>query len=154
MGIPLGTTYNEVKEMLETRYGEYHVFEDVGNLHLYNILVGGFSFYTVDFNFQRLGYKMVLNEIVMQQLFNTNEFSKAKAMRESIAEVLREKYNIQDIIGKDGIKFYAFGRNPKDKEKNLGFLFITKGKGNDGKTRYYLMLNYGPINYADRSADF
>lgn len=154
LGIPFGSSYQTTKECLENRFGGYKVVEDGGKIEVMEPVIGGHEFKTATFYFQRQGSATWLNEVLIQTWFDITETQSAKYMRDKIAEVLSEKYDVKDYINDQGFKVYVFGVNPKNTDDALGSLYIIKSKGNDGKTRLYLVLYYGPIYYINRSSDF
>lgn len=154
LSIPFGSSYQTTKECLESRFGSNKVFEDGGKIEVMNPVIGGQEFKAATFYFQRQGSATWMNEVFIQTWFSTTDTENAKFMRDEIAEILAEKYEIKSSINNQGFKVYTFGTNPKNKDEALGSLFITKDKGNDGKARLYLILYYGPIYYINKSSDF
>ena len=154
LGIPFGSSYGITKEFLEERFGKLSVFEEGGKLSVMSPVIGGHEFKFAEFYFQKDGPFTWLSEVLIQTSFETNDTKSAKYIRDDLADIMREKYEVGEYIGNNGFKGYWFGTNPKDEEKPLGYIFITRTKGRDGKQRLYLILHYGPIYYADRSSDF
>ena len=154
LGIQFGSSYNNVKDKLESRFGSLNVIEDGGKITVLTPVIGEYEFKSADFYFQRQGNITWLNSVYIQTWFTHSETERAKYMRDRLADDLREKYDIEEYINKQGYKCYGFGTNPKDDNEWLGFLGISKDKGKDGKQRLYLSLIYGPIYYIERSSDF
>lgn len=154
LGIPFGSSYQTTKECLESRFGSFKVREDGGKLIVLNPIIGDHEFKAADFFFQRQGQATWLSEVFIQTWFDASDVSTAKYLRDELANVLREKYNVNEYTNDTGFKCYGFGVNPKDDNKYLGTLGLMKSKGNDGKQRLYLTLSYGPIYYINKSSDF
>ena len=154
LGIQFGSSYNDVKDKLEIRFGSLNVIEDGGKITVLTPVIGEYEFKSADFYFQRQGSTTWLNNVFIQTWFSLTETERAKYMRDRLADDLGEKYNIDEYTNKQGYKCYGFGTNPKDDNEWLGVLGLNKDKGKDGKQRLYLTLIYGPIYYIERSADF
>ncbi len=157
LGIKFGTSYEEVKSMLEDRYGRYNVLEDKGNLWVSEALVGDFHFDYLEFEFQRRGNSSYFYYSRFSMLFAVDEQESACETRDLLWNDIKRKYEsiyTEEYANDNGFKCYKFGIDPLDESKVLGVLSLNKGVGGDGKKRLYLYLTYGPIYYIDKTSDF
>lgn len=154
LGIPFGSSYSTVKDGLKERFGEINVIEDGGQLTIIKPVIGGHEFSGAELFFQRRGQSSWLNRVFIQKIYPLSDVKYAKQFRDLLAEELKGKYYVEDFIDNDGFKCYGFGTNPKNDDEYLGVLSVGKNKGKDGKTRIYLILDYGPIYYINKASDF
>lgn len=157
LGIKFGSTYEDVKKMLEKRYGFYNVYDDNGILWLADAPVGDFHFDILNFEFQRQDNRSYFYYSRFSMFFAIDETELACKTIKSIWNDIKHKYAnqyIEEYFNDDGFKCYKFGINPLDEDRVLGVLSLKQGIGNDGKKRLYLHLDYGPIYYIDKTSDF
>ena len=155
LGIKFGSSYDVVKAALEERFGRYSVYETNGTLKVYNINVGEFPFDSGTFEFQIDDGRTYFYFAEFDERYPLSNKSVAISNRDYMFSIISDKYDyVESYVNKDGFKCYKFGDNPLDKNKVLGMIILTKGVGNDGISRYYLYLQYGPIYYVDRTTDF
>lgn len=157
LGIKFGSSYETVKAQLEKRFGRYKVSEDEGCLNMYGLRIGEIYFTFGTFNFQYDGDKSYFNSANFSLPADKNEVEDMKYMRDYLYSQLKEKYKdeyLEEFTNEEGFKCYKFGINPLDSSKVLGIISLQRMKSNDGETRLYLNLDYLPIYYIDKSADF
>lgn len=157
LGIKFGSSYDEVKEQLENRFGYYSTHPSGGNIVMSNISMGGVEFNLAEFGFQYKGNYSWFNSATFQKYFAVSETKDAKEVRDYLYSLIREKYEdeyLETFTNEEGFKCYKFGLNPYDDSKVLGIISLTKSKGKDGKQRLYLLLEYLPIWYLSKSSDF
>ena len=148
---------DSVKESLERRYGKYSVFDDNGNLKIYDCTIGDYYFKYADFGFQ-YGYNGAkFNSARFSHPFDVGQAKIAKTVRDNLFKTLRAKYEkeyIEEFVNEDGFKCYKFGLNPVEPDLVLGIISLYKGESKGGKVYLYLDLEYLPIHYYHKSSDF
>lgn len=155
LGIKFGSNYNSVKQALEDRYGKYSVYEDNGNLRVYDLAVGDYKFDSGKFEFQRNGGNTYFYFAIFSEHYSLSNKKEAIRNRDFLFSLISDKYEYtESFVNDDGFKCYKFGKNPLDNSRVLGLITLAKGVGNDGISRYYLELSYGPIYYISKSSDF
>lgn len=156
IGIPFGSTYATVQNMLENRVGKYSVYEYNGSLHTGEISVGDYTFELSSFEFQQRNELKYFNYAMFQESFRPNDVDIAKHQRDYLFSLLSDKYgdDTDSYINDQGFKCYEFGTNPKDPNKWLGYITLYRGETKGGKRKLFLILEYGPIHYFDSSEEF
>lgn len=158
LGIKFGSSYQEVYDALKERVKSYEISETDGNIELHSIEMGEVKFNYARFSFQRSGKSSFFNAAHFEKHYPLDDVEDAKFERDHLWSLIKEKYADDwaddNLINRQGFRFYAFGRNPQDKNEILGFIFLIRSKGKDGKERLYLSLDYGPIYYLDKASDF
>lgn len=157
LGIKFGSSYSDVKEQLENRFGLYKTYDDGGSLCMYNIYMGDIEFNSAKFYFQYSGNKSWFNAAEFQKHYPASEVSAAKNTRDYLFTLIKDKYEdeyLEEFTNEQGFKCYKFGSNPYDESNVLGIIQLKRGKGKDGISRLYLFLNYLPISYVSKSSDF
>jgi hypothetical protein len=158
LGIAFGSSYETVKSALVQRYGAGSVEDDNGVLKIYqNVNVGDYAFDYAHFDFQRQGSKSYFYFAHFEAHFPLGSSKEAIANRDYLFNLLKGKYMsdyVDSYINDQGYKCYKFGTNPRNNDMPLGYITLSKSVGNDRKERLYLDLEYGPIYYIDKSADF
>ena len=157
LGIKFGSSYDDVKEMLERRFGLYSVREKNGNLSMYDCQIGDVKFQFAEFYFQYAGNRSYFNSASFSIPFELSMSKKAQSHRDYLYSFLKSKYendNLEEYVNEDGYKCYKFGINPIDSSKVLGLITLMKGESKDGKMRLFLDLDYLPIYFVDKAADF
>lgn len=154
LGIEMGTGIGKAERILNERFGEFNVHRTgYTELGVYNALVGGTKFSSVDFEFQyeRRGDEIYtyLYFVDMQNHFNS--YDNAKSMFNSWEEKLGNKYTATTI--KD---FYY------DNQEDIGFtiwyeegvaLHLSYGKSKGGDFYWYVHVTYHQ-NFIDESNDY
>lgn len=157
LGIPFKSSYEKTLSTLQKRFGKFKVIEDKGTLQIYEFLMGDFKFQTGDFKFQYNGDSSYLNAATFSNWYDLNQLDTAKKDRDFLYSLLKDKYEdeyLEEFTNDQGFKSYKFGLNPVDSSKVLGIITLEKSKGNDGKERYYIFLEYLPIHFLDKASDF
>lgn len=156
LGIPFGSTYNNVKTKLQERVGAYSVYEENGSLSTGEINVGDFPFDYSEYKFQYDGKISYFSYAYFEKHYKVTDVTMAKDDRDFLLIFLKKKYkdDIVDFINDQGFKCYRFGSSTVEPDRWLGTLILKKGTGKDGKMRLYIELYYGPLHYIDSSSDF
>lgn len=156
MGINFGSSEDEVYQALETRFSSLEIYKNAGKIDLLcKFDIGDVEFHSGSFEFQRQGKESYFNYAHFEKHYTINNVQSAIIERDHIVDLIISKYmDVRRFKNPQGYYCYLFGTNPKDKNEPLGVIILEKAKGNDGKTRIYLSINYGPIYYLDRSSDF
>jgi hypothetical protein len=147
LGIKFGTHKNDVKSMLENRFGEYSVHDLNGELTVYNCTFAGIEFNFVDFEFAWNNNNGIsyFNSARFQKWFSPSDTEYAKKCRDIIFEKIKLKYSYyEEDKNHNGFKYYKFGLNPNDPTKVTGMIDLTRDKGKDGVERLYLIVTYFP----------
>ena len=144
-GIKFGSSKESVKQALENRFGEYHVYENNGNLRVYNGVFAGIEFDFLEFKFVWEKGNPYFNSATFQSYFQSNDVENAKECRDIIFEKIKKKYDYyEEDINSDGFKTYKFGLNPNNSKYVTGIIDLQRAKGNDGIERLYLNVIYFP----------
>lgn len=156
MGINFGSSEDEVYQALEARFNSYEIDKSNGKIELLlGFNIGDVKFHYGSFEFQRQGKESYFNYAHFEKHYTLNNVKNAIIERDYIRDVIYSKYKeIRGYKNSQGYHCYHFGTDPKDENRYLGEITLSKLKGNDGKVRLYLCLDYGPIYYLDRSSDF
>ena len=165
LGINFGSSYETVKEKLEQRFGRYSTKDDGGDIIMTHIKMGGIDFNYAEFNFQYSPNSSTswFNGASFQKFYSLNDVEAAKRDRDYLIAILKEKYHgkydgFSEYTNDQGFKCGRFGNDPTFNapgvSRILGYICIENSKGKDCITRLYLMLNYGPLEYIDRTSDF
>lgn len=156
MGINFGSSEDEVYQALETRFNSYEIDKSKGKIELLlEFNIGDVNFHYGSFEFQRRGEESYFNYAHFEKHYTVNNVQSAIIEREYIRDVIYSKYKeIRRYKNSQGYYCYLFGTNPKNENRYLGEITLSKLKGKDGKVRLYLFLNYGPIYYIDKNSDF
>lgn len=143
-GIPFGSSYEKVKEVLYNKYGTPSIFSDKTKISYENKSYAGISFDNIIFLFQSDGYKSYLNGCVF--ILEATSLAKAKEKRELLYEKLRWKYNMKEDVDDDGIKYYYGGYSPIPYD-GFGFAIDIIKYNNRSSIPYAARLMYGRYNY-------
>lgn len=158
LNIPFGMSYNYVKNTLVNRLGESKVLEHKENILISDFYMGDIKFDYGKFEFQRDAKESYFSRAYFEIRLSLNEIDAAARIRDHLFEqYIKDKYAddyINSYINKQNFKCYTFGIDPKDNNKALAVLAISKSKGKDGIMRLYLTLDYGPIFYLNNANDF
>ena len=152
MGIEFGSTYDDVKALLQERLGSTNIFEKSGKLWFTDVYLGDFKFNSGELGFQFKGHRSWFNQAWFIRWWKGNETQQAKQSRDYLYSLIKDKYEddyLDEYINEFGFKCYKFGVNPIDDTRVLGTISLTRIKGG-----LYLVLEYLPIYYLDKGADF
>lgn len=151
LGIPFGSSYDEVKQALIKRHVGDNMWEQDGRIVVTNGYIGNIPFGLGTFYFQFKENKSYLSAASFSDVELTA--IQAKKKRDEFSAVIKDKYSgsITEYIDGSGFKLYEFGKNPLNEEKPLGKIFIFHNKNGN---KYDPVLYYGPINYVEPNPDF
>ena len=151
LGIPFGSSYDEVKLALIKRSVGDNMWEQDGRIVVTNGYIGNIPFGLGTFYFQFKENKSYFSAASFADVELTA--TQAKAKRDEFAKVIKDKYSdsITEYVDDFGFKRYEFGKNPINVEKPLGTIFIFHNKNGN---KYDPVLYYGPINYIEPNSDF
>lgn len=149
LNIPFGSSRSVVKKALVDRFGEYKVYgeNENGELRMYDFNMGNFRFDSGRFEFQYSGSLSFFNFAEFQKHYKVDDVEGAKSDRDYLISLIIHKYqdDYHEFLNDQGFKCCGFGTNPRDDEKYLGIVSLSKDYGKDGIKRLYLTLSYGPI---------
>lgn len=158
-GVPLGSTYEHAKEILENRFGKPK-FTDYDDIYYEHIEVGGFLCEFVSFSFVKDSKRTYLNDVLLAGYKKT--LREAESDVEYLYNILDDKYTLvpcDDSNDTPSVLFYFLGgENPLDKNKYLFNIYIRNNEiekyPSISEDEYYCVLRYGPIDYIKPSDDF
>lgn len=141
-GVKFGESEYSVKSDLQSHLG-YNNKDFGAYIEYYEPTIGGINFTFGDFYFANK--KLAAAELT--KIFPLNQFQKAKDFRDMVALQYGSKYaNIHSNIDRNGYRYYVCGMVEDDRYPIV--ISIIKGEGKDGKTRYYVMVNYYNVTEA------
>ncbi len=157
LGIEFGIDYDEVKAVLEKRYGADRVnISDDGGLVIENVGVGRFFFHDISFGFQWDGENGVFNEASFL-IEVVDDPEGAKRMRDE----LRDEIWKSDKYGEErtwtdarGWKNYLFFDVPKDEGGTLLCQIAVLDWGPNDGWHNDVLLKYGPFDFLGNGSDF
>lgn len=145
-GIPFGTDYKKVKDILYNKYGYPDYNPDKMHVVYYNKIYGGIEFNSIHFMFQSDGYKSYMNCVVF--IIEVDNLREARKIQNRLKEKLEEKYILFSEDDENGNKIWSGGLSPVDEMKSGFVIRIMKyDKSLNTKHSYFVRLNYGPYNY-------
>lgn len=145
-GVRMGTPKATALSILRERFGYAAVSEEGGNIEVANGMIGNIHHDYMTFYFTWTGDESVFNGACLSTPFEISQKKDAIKQREFIKSIYERKYEIKETTNQDGFKTYMFG----DSEYLYGAITIDKGRGVDGKIRYYTQVYYfGPYDELD-----
>ena len=154
LGIEMGTSIDKAEKILNERYGEFNVYR-TGNIKLsvYNALVGGSEFGSIDLEFQCARYGNAtytyLSNVNLQKNFKS--YSGAKVMFNNWEVKLLDKYTASNIEESFYINQEGVGYTIWYKEGVVLDLTYSESKG--GEYYWYVIINYHE-DIIDESNDY
>ena len=150
MGIPLGSSKGEVIKQLEQR--GYTVQDEVYELVVYNVRFGGLDYGRAIFEFEYVGNSYKFSSATFYMKFEIDEHDLANEYLDLILEMYNNKYGDElhdSWVDDNGDTVHGFGINPFKKDQYRVNIWMTKGYGMDGVSRYYLTVMYNPAYFTN-----
>lgn len=146
-GVPFGSSYDEAKRILESKYGYPEYYPDRTTISYKNKNYAGLNFDAIHFLFQSDGHKSYMSGCIF--IMNANSLSEAKAKQDILYKKLSEKYLMLDGVDSNGSKYYYGGYSPLE-DGSLAFT-IDILKYDDKLSKlfypYAARLTYGRYDY-------
>ena len=142
--VPFGTSREKAEEILENKYGTSSYLSDKDKI-IYNYKnYAGIAFDEIIFLFQSDGYNSFFNGCVF--ILDAKNLAQAKEKRDLLYKKLRNKYDMDSGIDKNGNKYYIGGFSPVAYFDSAFVIDIIK-YDDSPKTPYAARLMYGRYNY-------
>lgn len=137
-GLDFGTSKKDALTYLVNHFGsDYDLKGDM--YRFYEVTIGGLYYENAEFYFK--DGKFVSS--YFYRYYKLTEFSKAKAFRDEIFAVYKNKYhNLQEFI-EGNIKCYAMGHSIYNNDEYYPIVIgLEKGDGTDGNEYYFVGVSY------------
>lgn len=143
LNIEEGTTKTEAIRKLNKIYGYSNVTDKGSSIEIINPSFSGFSFNLCEMFFDPINDDIRFNGALFQKWFDISDINQAKGMRDKLLTSLKDKYGNQVCVefkNDQGFTCCEFGNF--EESDSTGVLELQRLKGNDGKERLYIFLNY------------
>ena len=146
LGIKVGESYGKALEYLKRRYTIAPPVENGGNILLVELNLGGIYFNLGTLYFQwDTDAEATFSGAQFLKWTSVNDTQSMKRDRDYIKNILSSKYTVLSRINDQGFKCYIFASDEESGGIVMnGSLDLKRTKGNDGRERLYLSLEYAP----------